>query len=219
MGILSGFLKTKKYRKTSDGYKLQSEWTSSETVQYNNGLTLEESEVYLTQAEYNALGDSKYTNNIKYYITDAGITGDAPATKISYNNASSGLAATNVQTAVDELNSKLEKEYLEFAPSEIFPNIASRVYVENGKLYIMLGGYSSQYLKANNYYKVGKIENVPLLDNVFINGCIANDVGQGLLPISVAIYGNGDVTMFTHGITVTENKYNVLNVTSVIPFQ
>ena len=32
--------KTGSYRKTSSGYKLQSEWTSSETVQYKNGLTL-----------------------------------------------------------------------------------------------------------------------------------------------------------------------------------
>lgn len=71
MGILDGFVKTKKYRKTSSGYKLQSEWTSSETVQYKNGLTLEESEVYLTQEEYDALGDEKLSNGVKYYITDA----------------------------------------------------------------------------------------------------------------------------------------------------
>lgn len=42
MSILSGFLKTKKYRKTDSGYKLQSEWTSSQTVQMNDGNTLEE---------------------------------------------------------------------------------------------------------------------------------------------------------------------------------
>ncbi len=41
MSILSGFFKTKKYRKTDGGYKLQSEWTSSETVEMNDGTTLE----------------------------------------------------------------------------------------------------------------------------------------------------------------------------------
>lgn len=40
MAILSGFFKTKKYRKTSDGYKLQSEWTNSETVEMSDGSTL-----------------------------------------------------------------------------------------------------------------------------------------------------------------------------------
>lgn len=42
MSILSGFFKTKKYRLTDSGYKLQSEWTSSETVEMNDGSTVEE---------------------------------------------------------------------------------------------------------------------------------------------------------------------------------
>ena len=37
MGIISGFLKTKKYRKTENGYQLQSEWTSAQTVEMNDG--------------------------------------------------------------------------------------------------------------------------------------------------------------------------------------
>lgn len=41
MSILTGILKTKKYRKLSDGYKLQSEWTSAETVEFKNGGTAE----------------------------------------------------------------------------------------------------------------------------------------------------------------------------------
>ena len=41
MSILSGFFKTKKYRKTEDGYKLQSEWTSASTVELADGSTLD----------------------------------------------------------------------------------------------------------------------------------------------------------------------------------
>lgn len=41
MSLLSGFFKTKKYRKTEDGYKLQSEWTSASTVELADGTTLE----------------------------------------------------------------------------------------------------------------------------------------------------------------------------------
>lgn len=40
MSILSGFIKTKKYRKTETGYQLQSEWTSSDTVEMADGKTL-----------------------------------------------------------------------------------------------------------------------------------------------------------------------------------
>ena len=41
MGILSGFIKTKRYRKLSDGnYQVQSEWTSSDTVEFSDGTTL-----------------------------------------------------------------------------------------------------------------------------------------------------------------------------------
>lgn len=37
MSILSGFLKTKRRRLTDEGYKLQSEWTSSQTVIMGDG--------------------------------------------------------------------------------------------------------------------------------------------------------------------------------------
>lgn len=41
MSILSGFFKTKKYRKTDTGYQLQSEWTSASTVEMADGNTAE----------------------------------------------------------------------------------------------------------------------------------------------------------------------------------
>ena len=37
MSILSGFFKTKRRRLTDEGYKLQSEWTSSQTVVMGDG--------------------------------------------------------------------------------------------------------------------------------------------------------------------------------------
>lgn len=43
MGIISGFIKTKRYRKLADGsYKLQSEWASSDTIEMADGKTLTE---------------------------------------------------------------------------------------------------------------------------------------------------------------------------------
>lgn len=40
MSILSGFIKTRKYRKTSEGYKWQSEDTSAQTVFFDDGKNL-----------------------------------------------------------------------------------------------------------------------------------------------------------------------------------
>lgn len=85
MSILSGFFKTKKYRKTDTGYQLQSEWTSASTVEMADGNT----------AETN-LGAIQ------------GITDSLTAT--SSNVALSAKAGSNLQGQIDELNSNLNKK-------------------------------------------------------------------------------------------------------------
>lgn len=57
---------------------------------------------YITQEDYDALGEEKYENDIEYHITDGGIN-NVIASNIEYDNATSGLEAINVQGAVDEL--------------------------------------------------------------------------------------------------------------------
>ncbi len=42
MGVLSGYKRFKKYLRTGDGYKLCSEWTKSDSVEMNDGKTLQE---------------------------------------------------------------------------------------------------------------------------------------------------------------------------------
>ncbi len=83
MSILSGYGKYKRYILTSEGYKLCSQWTSSNTVEMGDGNT----------AETN-LGSIK------------GITDSLTAT--SSNIALSASAGNNLQTQVDTLNSNLE---------------------------------------------------------------------------------------------------------------
>lgn len=73
MSILTGFLKTKKYRKTDSGYKLQSEWTSAETVQMASGITLEtalggKQIRVLTKAQYDALSADKKNDTTVIYL-------------------------------------------------------------------------------------------------------------------------------------------------------
>lgn len=82
MSILSGFFKTKKYRKTDTGYQLQSEWTSASTVEMADGNT----------AETN-LGAIQ------------GITDSLTAT--SSNVALSAKAGSNLQGQIDDVNSNL----------------------------------------------------------------------------------------------------------------
>lgn len=62
--------------------------------------------MYLTQAEYDALPDTKLSDNVEYRITDASIEA-AKASNISYDNSNSGLDANNVQGAVDTLTESL----------------------------------------------------------------------------------------------------------------
>ena len=57
---------------------------------------------YLTQAEYDALPDSKLTNGVEYRITDT--NPPVPTAKdMAYDNSESSLDAETVQDAIDEI--------------------------------------------------------------------------------------------------------------------
>ena len=58
----------------------------------------------MTKAEYDALPDAKKMDGTVYMITDD--HGGWEAERSTYDNTSSGLTATNVQDALDELSSK-----------------------------------------------------------------------------------------------------------------
>ena len=61
---------------------------------------------YVTQEEYDALPESKLTDNVEYRITDKGID-SVSASNVKYDGSASGLSAMNVQGAVDELKEEL----------------------------------------------------------------------------------------------------------------
>lgn len=62
----------------------------------------------LTEAAYEALPSTKESDNVDYYLTDADST-IATAEDIPYDNTTSGMTATNVQGALDELNNGLTR--------------------------------------------------------------------------------------------------------------
>lgn len=60
--------------------------------------------VELTQAQYDALPQAEKLNGTTYYITDGqNIT---TASAVTYDNTASGMTATDVQAAIDEVNGK-----------------------------------------------------------------------------------------------------------------
>jgi hypothetical protein len=61
--------------------------------------------VELTQAEWDALPDSKYSDNITYYITDGGVGGDA--VNVQYDTKNTGIEQNNVQRVLDYVVNKL----------------------------------------------------------------------------------------------------------------
>lgn len=145
MSILTGFKKVKNYILTSSGYQLLSRWTSSQTVEFDDGKTaqaklgeingiaktyvdmkkatdnsmaasakavmegLENSSalISMTQAEYDALSDEERTDNNMRAILDAN-PDVVDAKNVNFDNTDTNLTATNTQSAITELNGKLQ---------------------------------------------------------------------------------------------------------------
>jgi len=70
---------------------------------------IEDNFIELTQAEYDALPETKYSDNVNYFIIDAGNVDEIRnSTDITFNPGASGISATNVQTALDYALLKLK---------------------------------------------------------------------------------------------------------------
>ena len=73
-----------------------------------NGIAYAGNAVTVTQAQYDALSEAEKKNGTVYYIYDSDALLDA--SDVSYDNSSSGLSATNVQVAVDEVKNGLSNK-------------------------------------------------------------------------------------------------------------
>lgn len=63
--------------------------------------------IMLTQAEYDALPDSKYTDDVTYYIVDDYLD-TGVAENVTFDKAGTNLVAANVQDAIVEVNKKVD---------------------------------------------------------------------------------------------------------------
>jgi len=96
---------------------------------------------YVTQAEYDALGDKVNTDGILYVITDSVIDSN----DIFYDNSTSGLNSNNIQSAVDEVYQHFSDEFSKFSIDLLWENpdptvsfAAQEVSVSNMSLYAFI---------------------------------------------------------------------------------
>lgn len=197
MSILTGFKKVKNYILTSSGYQLLSRWTSSQTVEFDDGKTaqaklgeingiaktyvdmkkatdnsmavsakavmegLENSSalISMTQAEYDALSDEEKTDNNMRAILDAN-PDVVDAKNVNFDNTNTNLIATNTQSAITELNGKLNN-FCQFYNSTGTLGVALKEYSVNFVLkspFILIVGASTGaylvfgYCGTSGYY-------------------------------------------------------------------
>ena len=87
MSISSEHKRRKKTVADANGNHIPvSEWTHADSVELPNGLTLAESEAWVTDEEYEALTEAEKCDGRKYYVLDSNSTEDTPIRKIMMNN-------------------------------------------------------------------------------------------------------------------------------------
>lgn len=99
--------------------------------------------VELTQAEYDALPETEKMNGSIYFISD-GEASYPSASTMRYDNSTSGLTATSVQAAVDEVNEKVDD------------NAGDIAELNNGLTPETLS-LSSSYTLTNASFRMGKL--------------------------------------------------------------
>ena len=116
-----------------------------------NGTQNVATQVSLTQAEYDALSTAQKNNGNFYLITDADPSYFS-AENIDYDNTSSGLSATNIQGAIDDINSVIPAWIKQTAGSSItitVPFTFCYYYADQWSAHIQF-----PFITKNNTYSV-----------------------------------------------------------------
>lgn len=230
MSILTGFKKVKNYILTSSGYQLLSRWTSSQTVEFDDGKTaqtklgeingiaktyvdmkkatdnsmavsakavmegLENSSalISMTQAEYDALSDEEKTDNNMRAILDAN-PDVVDAKNVNFDNTNTDLTATNTQSAITELNGKLETKE-EFVNEGTIVSKTGNHVTLNGSQYIQSVTYT---IPGWGTLKIGTMSKqyVPSRALVFYTQVRNSDTSR-IYYIGIIISINGDISLY-----------------------
>lgn len=241
MSILTGFKKVKNYILTSSGYQLLSRWTSSQTVEFDDGKTaqaklgeingiaktyvdmkkatdnsmaasakavmegLENSSalISMTQAEYDALSDEERTDNNMRAILDAN-PDVVDAKNVNFDNTDTNLTATNTQSAITELNGKLDnKNNFIIKSSENEKLNADVVIIKHNKMIqIRFDGFKNLTLNTYNTLFVLPDEFKP------VSGAFYDCSNPNGEIYRIVISSNGVVELFPY---TNINLYNACN--------
>ena len=147
----------------------------------------------LTQAEYNELSDEEKNSEIVYLISDAYDIGEAE--QISYDNSTSGLSATNVQGAVDELNTTINTRLI---TDDNWNNVNEFItLMRKGGIMFVRGVSDSWKLTKNTYNAVYELspELRPSIEIPFVAhnaGGTTTIIGRVSTAGVVSLYPNAD---------------------------
>jgi len=124
--------------------------------------------VELTQAEYDALPTTEKMNGSIYFISD-GEASYPSASTMRYDNSTSGLTATSVQAAVDEVNEKVNDNAWDIA--ELNNGLTNLSYTSQGLTYTSGSGtfVAGGYCKIGNLVVVNFRFNATASNGVYIN--------------------------------------------------
>lgn len=230
MSILTGFKKVKNYILTSSGYQLLSRWTSSQTVEFDDGKTaqaklgeingiaktyvdmkkatdnsmaasakavmegLENSSalISMTQAEYDALSDEERTDSNMRAILDAN-PDVVDAKNVNFDNTDTNLTATNTQSAITELNGKLNWFDIKNVYGE-YTAVGSNNSAEICRLSLTPG----------TWLLLGYIDNSMSKDTIYNNSIFRESLSHHCQTVRSTLIGGGG-SVNSYAITVQTN--------------
>lgn len=248
MSILTGFKKVKNYILTSSGYQLLSRWTSSQTVEFDDGKTaqaklgeingiaktyvdmkkaidnsmaasakavmegLENSSalISMTQAEYDALSDEERTDNNMRAILDAN-PDVVDAKNVNFDNTDTNLTATNTQSAITELNGKLNNIKSEWI--YLYGNDSSECYlkykIEGTTCYV--DAFIPITITTTSGWSLSSLLSAPLPKSKRTNAMAANFPAQCYYP-NICVFGRmttgGAIAVFANNSAFSLQTYN-----------
>ena len=140
-----------------------------------------------------AVEEGKIADGTQVIITDdyeSGIT----ASMTLYSNAQSGLVATNVQSAIDEVSAKIGQENI----SQVGNSVTGAINNLNSNLANHINGFSNVNVNGTiSYMQIGKLVIVRLYGHI-INGTFTLDVptSSSNLVVSLRDEINGNLAKF-----------------------
>lgn len=206
-----------------NGIKYSGTTNSADKINYNNTLSGLEAETaqeafdelntkiknggsnikYLTKAEYEALPESKLTDDVEYRITDANTAAKIDATDVIYGEGTVADAISEVNTAIDEV-------------SGIVNEVKNDVNTLSDSLGVISGNDGDVY-----WYKTGQVVTV-IMDNAqrtIEAGYFATIPYKPIMNMVVTGYGGQAYTFSnSHGKLYTDkidNKWCALTFTYI----